>query len=263
MVRILGALLRAVVVVIIITTPSFLLPNITSVTREMSLIVGAIVAAFTFFEYGGTNPGFVDFRFAPPFNRFRIAILAAQVVAISLTCRVAVTGSTGLDSVIGQAVSWSSFPYSPVAFALSKIDPQSTVGMQELLRNVFSVSFVVATALAVGFSFLLWIFRWPAGRATFNIWANLPTFAPADIDKTEQRLKRDGFINVVLAVSLLYLIPFTFPYFTQAIGVGLLNDQHTLVWFSALWAFLPALLFVRGTSIYKIGTILGRAVKSR
>lgn len=261
MVRIIGALIRALVMVIIISAPSFLLPNVTDLTKELLMIVGAIIGAFTFFEYGGSNPGFVDFRFAPPFNRFRVAILATQVVAISLICRASVTGYSEILALADQAVALTTFPNSPVELAVKNLAVGAAANMKDLIAQVLASSFVIAVGLSVAFSALLWIFRWPAGRADFNIWRNLPTFTPAEIGKTEKKLKRDGVINILLSVGLLFGIPYTFPYIIEALGSEAMTDYQTLVWLATLWAFLPALLFVRGASIIKIGRILDQAVK--
>lgn len=263
MVRMIGALIRALVMVLIISAPSYLLPNVPDLTKELLLIIGAIVAAFTFFEYGGSNPGFVDFRFAPPFNRLRIAILAAQVIGLSLICRATVSGQAEIIDLANRAVELAAFANSPVEMAIENLSAGASEPMTILITQVLSSSLVIASVLAVGFSLLLWIFRWPAGRADFNIWRNLPTFTPAEIDKTEKKLKRDGVINIILSVGLLFGIPYSFPYIVDVLGRGGMMDYQTLVWIATLWAFLPALLFVRGASIIKIGRILDKAVKRK
>ncbi|MEO0915277.1 MAG: hypothetical protein AAFY59_20190, partial [Pseudomonadota bacterium] len=69
--RLIGALVRAGLVLIVIASPSLLLPDVSLASQEISLILGGVIAAFTLFEYASTHPGLIDFRFAPPYNRIR------------------------------------------------------------------------------------------------------------------------------------------------------------------------------------------------
>ena len=115
--RLIGAIIRALLVVVVAAIPSLLLPSASQGAVEFALIIGGIIAIFTFFEYGSTTPGFVDFRFAPPYNRFRAFTIASQVIIITLVCR-AVELELG-DAVIvdwaRQAAQLLDFSYSPVS----------------------------------------------------------------------------------------------------------------------------------------------------
>jgi len=260
--RIAGAIIRAVLVVLIVITPAYLLPDIGNTTQELALIIGGIVAAFTLFEYAGKTPGFVDFRFAPPYNRFRVAIIAAQIVALSLICRATVQNIPEIMTLSDLAVEYASFSFSPVAMAVAKTSELSIATSPDLMLRLFSVSFVIAGVLSVGLSMVLWVFGWPSGRADFNLWVNLPTFSPSSVAAAEKRLKRDAMINILIGIGLLYAIPFGFEYVIDVLGAGILEDFHSLVWVVSLWAFLPALLITRGLSISKISRILSRALKN-
>lgn len=259
--RITGAFIRALIVVLIIILPAYLLPETGKTTQELALIIGVIVGAFTMFEYGGKTPGFVDFRFAPPYNRFRIAIIAAQLIGLSLVCRATLQGMPEIQELANMAVGYASFPFSPVEMAVAQtaLLPLST--SPELMLQLFSVSFVIAAGLAIGLSAVLWIFGWPTGRSEFNLWVNLPTFSPSSVAQAEKRMKRDASINIILGIGLLYAIPYGFSYVVEIFGTDLLENYHSLVWMVALWAFLPALLVTRGISITKVSRILGNALK--
>ncbi|MCF6305866.1 MAG: hypothetical protein L3J33_10905 [Rhodobacteraceae bacterium] len=259
--RIIGAFIRALIVVLIIALPAYLLPDVGKTTQELALIIGAIVGAFTMFEYGGKTPGFFDFRFAPPYNRFRIAIIAAQVIGLSLLCRATIQGIPEILELADRAVQYASFPFSPVEMAVAQTASLSLSTSPELILQLFSTSFVIAAGLAIGLSAVLWIFGWPTGRSDFNLWVNLPTFSPSSVSQAEKRMKRDAGINILLGIGLLYAIPYGFSFIVEVFGTDLFENYHSLVWVVSLWAFLPALLVTRGISITKVSRILGNALK--
>jgi len=258
-----GALLRAFILSIIIVAPSFILPDIPNVTRELSMIIAGIIAAFALFEYASKTPGFVDFRFAPPYNRFRVAILAALTIGLSLLGRAEISGNTEILAVADWTIPITDSLNSPVDFALTKLGEISTQGPTETLTRVFSAGFFISASMSFGLTALLWIFKWPFGRKEFNLWANLPTFAPAEVSLTGRRLRRDGWLNIVISAVLFYTIPYLFPLLQSRLGPDLFGDMHSLVWVVTFWAFLPALMFIRGTSLIKISRILSRAITAK
>jgi hypothetical protein len=69
--RLSGAMVRAMLVVILISLPSLLLPNTSNDATQMVVLIAIFGAALTIFEYSSTYPGLVEFREAPPFNRIR------------------------------------------------------------------------------------------------------------------------------------------------------------------------------------------------
>ena len=224
------------------------------------MIIGGIIAAFALFEYASKTPGFVDFRFAPPYNRFRIGILAALAIGVSLVCRASINGDESILALADLTIPISLAKNSPVEFTLVKVAELDTASSMELLTRVFSVAFAISVSLTVLMSLLLWVFKWPFGRSEFNLWANLPTFTPAEVSLTGRRLRRDGWINIILSVLLFYAIPYVFPTVQANLGPDLFGNTHSLVWVVNICAFLPALLFIRGTSVIKISRILAKAI---
>ncbi|MDJ1018121.1 MAG: hypothetical protein QNJ35_16545, partial [Paracoccaceae bacterium] len=67
--RLAGAFLRALCVVLLIATPSLILPGFNADTAQVVALVALFGASLTFFEYASSYPGLVEFRDAPPFNR--------------------------------------------------------------------------------------------------------------------------------------------------------------------------------------------------
>ena len=73
--RAIGALVRAILVIVMIVTPALLLPGTMVEMMPVVTLVALFAAALTFFEYASTYPGLVEFRDAPPFNRIRFGSL--------------------------------------------------------------------------------------------------------------------------------------------------------------------------------------------
>ena len=263
MTRFVGALIRALILAVIIAAPSFILPDIPNVARELTLIIGGIIAAFALFEYASKSPGFVDFRFAPPYNRFRVGILAGLAIGLAILVRAAITGNLEILAFADLTIPYTITPNSPVDFALAKTADFTTGSSTELLTRVFSSAFTISVGLTFVMSLLLWVFKWPFGRTTFNLWANLPTFAPAEVSLTGRRLRRDGWINVIFSIALFYITPFAFPLIQDKLGPDLFGNSHSLVWVATVWAFLPSLMFIRGVSLIKISRILSKAIMAK
>lgn len=263
MIRFLGALIRAFILGVIIAAPSFILPGIPNVARELTMIIATILAAFALFEYASKTPGFVDFRFAPPYNRFRVGILAALAIGLSLVVRASFSGNAEILALADKAIPIAIAPNSPVAFALAKLQTFQTSSDFLLLERVFSSAFLITVSLTFLMSALLWIFKWPFGRTEFNLWANLPTFVPAEVSLTGRRLRRDGWFNIILSIGLFYAIPFIFPLIQNRLGPDLFGDIHSLVWVVSAWAFLPSVMFMRGISLIKISRILSKAIVAK
>lgn len=256
--RLIGAVFRAVVVIIIIALPSFILPGSTLNARELSLIAGGVVGAFTIFEYAAKSPGFVDFRFAPPYNRMRVAIIASELLVIAFYFRDLALGGPMVE--LGQqAAALVEIAGSPVGMTLDKFADTLTPGQLDRLGTAMSLAMLLAIGLSCLFAILLWISRWPVDRAGFNLWVNMPNFEPSEVGKTERRLYRDGILNILFAPLILFSAPYVLPLVSQALGSSLLHQEQSVVWLAALWAFVPASLIIRGAAILKIRAILRQA----
>ena len=261
--RLFGAIFRALWVVVVATIPSLLLPSASQGAVEFALIIGAIIGMFTFFEYGSTTPGFVDFRYAPPYNRFRAFTIAMQVVTITLVCRAVELGLS--DSVLinwaQQAAQMLDFKYSPVSMAIDSILSDSRFSDTTAILLVYSIttSFVIGVGMTFAFALILWVFAWPRDRESFNLWANLPTFQPSNEGSIPKRLRRDAYFNIVLGVALIYALPFIPTYGFDWLTVDIFENGQVMVWAATLWVFIATSLIARASAMLKIARILKRA----
>ena len=261
--RLLGAIFRALLVVVVAAIPSLLLPSASQGAVEFALIIGGIIGIFTFFEYGSTTPGFVDFRFAPPYNRFRAFTIASQVLAITLVSRAVELGLS--EAVIldwaRQAAQMLDFQYSPVAMAIDAILTDSRFSDTTAILLVYSIttSFVVGVGLTLVLSLILWVFPWPKDRENFNLWANLPTFQPKDGSNIPRRLRRDAYFNIILGLALIYASPLLPTLGLDWLTVDLFENNQAMVWAATLWVFIASSLIARAIAMLKIARILSRA----
>lgn len=261
--RLLGAIVRAFWVVAVVMIPSLLLPTASQTSVEFSLIVGAIIGIFTVFEYGSSSPGFVDFRYAPPYNRFRVFTIAFQVVLVTLTCR-----AIELELLDFPVLDWAQrattfldFPYSPVGHAIDIIlvNAQFSDSSAILLVYSASMSFMTGFGLTTIFALLLWVFHWPQDRMNFNLWLNLPMFQAKEGVDVVKRLRRDAFFNIILAAVLIYALPYVPTYGFEWLSSEIFENTQAIVWATTIWIFIPGGLVARALAILKIASIIRRA----
>lgn len=258
-VHLLGGMVRAALVVFVIAAPAFLLPDVAVGTQEIILIVAAIAAAFTIFEYASTHPGLIDFRFAPPYNRMRFVSFVLVVLAVSFVAR----ASAGLDSfssdvldLADAAVAIAMFPGSPAEVAVDALAGEAEPEFRLLIARVASVTFLSTFALLTAFGALLWILRWPVARRDFNLWLNLPTFTPGNVRDVERRLFRDARVNIVAGFALIYLAPLLLSW--AGFDAGMLRNPQVLVWAAAIWGLASGSMVIRGMAMLKIGWLVRR-----
>ncbi len=254
-----GAIVRAILMVILVATPSLLVPGIGQDTTQIVALVAIFAAALTMFEYASAYPGLVEFRDAPPFNRIRFISLFSTVFLLSVVVRGETEPTTmtqfveATGTLIGQAID---FPYSPVRLILLML-PDTVPGEQvAMMRTAAGMSYLISLISLAVFLIVLRVMGWPSRYGAFNVWVNLPTFDPTAGGDVVHRLERDARFNTVLG----FLLPFFTPVVVKAASalfgsVSLSNDQ-TMIWTVAAWAFLPASLFMRGIAMGRIASMI-------
>jgi hypothetical protein len=257
--RVLGALLRATFVVVLITAPSALLPNVSADSAQVVALVAFFGAALTFFEYVSAYPGLVEFRDAPPFNRLRFGSLFVTVILLTLIVRGQTTPTVVTDFVtaIGALIGYVlDFPYSPVRLMLVALPETSTMQDVELMREVAGMSYLISLMALSIFLIVLRIGHWPSKSGSFNVWINLPTFDPTAGGDVVERLKRDARVNAIIGFSLPFVIPAVLHSASSLFGgLSVTNDQ-SMIWAVAAWAFLPSSLFMRGIAMGRVASMI-------
>jgi len=246
---------------LLIATPSLLLPGIGPESRQVVAAVALCGAAITFAEYSTRFPSLVEFRFAPPFNRIRFLALFANVVMLTALCRnlVLPTPVTGVVTDIGVLVSdIIDFPFSPIRLVGLMLPPNANMEQIQLLRAAAGISYLVSLLMIAFFAILMRVLNWPAHNGAFNVWINMPNFDPTVGGDVVAHLIRDSRVNVMLGLAL----PFVSPLFVM-MAMGLFDEYamtgfQTLIWTVAIWAFIPAGLMMRGIALGRIADMLAR-----
>jgi hypothetical protein len=256
--RLPGAIARAILVVIMIATPSLVLDNVSSDATQIVVLVAIFASALTLFEYATTYPGLVEFRDAPPFNRIRFASLFFTVLLLSVVVRGGEPSTSAhfveaVGTLIGKAID---FPYSPVRLIVLMLPQDASANDIVLLRTMAGVSYLISLISLAVFLIVLRVSHWPHSRQGFNVWINIPTFDPTAGGDVVERLERDGRFNVALGFLLPFISPAIMQLASGVFGSVSLANEQTMVWTLAAWAFLPASLFMRGIALQRVATMI-------
>ncbi|MCX7889762.1 MAG: hypothetical protein N2422_08565 [Rhodobacteraceae bacterium] len=254
-----GAFVRAILVMVLIATPSLMLPGVSHDTTQIVALVALFAAALTFFEYASAYPGLVEFRDAPPFNRLRFLSLFATVLILSAIVRGQTDPTTltqfieVLGNKLGEAID---VPYSPVRLVVLMLPPDMSLEHLILVRTAAGISYLLSLLTLVMFVGVMRFIGWPARMGSFNVWVNLPTFDPTTGGDVVERLQRDARFNIALGFLLPFLIPAAVKLASLAFEPVTLESPQTLIWTMAAWAFLPASLFMRGIAMHRIAGMI-------
>lgn len=254
-----GAAVRAVVVMVVIATPSLLIPGTHAETTQIVTLIAIFGALLVYSEYAGTYPGLIEFRDAPPFNRVRIISIFVTLFLLSLVVSGGPTSSTlslvvnAAGFVVGKALE---FPYSPLTMVLDNLGEDATQALRVRVQIMAGIAALVALLTLAIFAILIRMNHWPSRDQAFNVWINLPTFDPTTGGDVVARLTRDSRLNIVFGFVMPFLLPVVFWLGTSHLGVSLLTHPQSLVWAVMLWMFLPVSLFMRGMAMARIADMI-------
>lgn len=257
--RLSGAIIRALLVAVVVSTPSVLLFEISGDTRQMVALAALFAGLLVFAEYNAEYPSLIEFRDAPPFNRLRFIMLFATLFSLAVIerGRTDPTSLTEFVHAIGQLIGISmDFPYSPVRLATLMLESGASAQQIEALRDAAGVAYLTSLVCLSIFVIMLKAGTWPLPGRAFNVWINLPTFDPTAGGDVVERLERDGRINIALGFLLPFVIPFVVSFGFNGLNPNSITSPQTLIWAMALWSFLPASLFMRGIALGRIAEMI-------
>lgn len=257
--RLSGAVLRALLVILMIATPSLMLAGTTMDTAQIVALVCIVSGVFTFVEYNSASPSLIEFRDAPPFNRVRFFGLAATILALTVIAKgeTEPTTLTVLFDMVGGALAEAmDFPYSPVRLVVLMLPTEANGALIDNVRIAAGLSYLVSLLSLAFFVLALRLNNWPNQRGGFNVWTNLPTFDPTAGGDVVDRLERDGQLNLILGFLLPFLIPAFVKLASDMFNPIQLQDPHTLIWTMTAWAFIPASLIMRGIAMLRVAQMI-------
>ena len=257
--RLPGALVRAALVVLLVATPSLVLPDVSTDAAQIVLLVALFAGGLTLFEYASAYPGLVEFRDSPPYNRIRfislflVVLLTSVIYSGSASHSIPARFVAVIGSLVGNAMD---FPYSPVHLVVLMLPDTAPAQEVACLRSAAGLAYLISLFSLAAFLVLLRATHWPSRGPTFNVWINLPTFDPTAGGDVVERLERDARFNVFLGFLLPFVTPSIVKFAAMIFGTLSLSDDQTLIWTLAAWAFLPAGLFMRGVAMQKVATMI-------
>lgn len=254
-----GATTRAVLVALLVATPSLLMSNGDPDNAQVVALIALFAGILTMVEYSAKYPSLVEFRDAPPFNRIRFSALFFTVFVLSIMGR-DLPNPSGLDifmDAVGLMVGHAlDFPYSPIRLMLLSLPETASPATINAVRSAAGFAYFAALFALLVFYYLLKLHRWPSASGAFNVWINLPTFDPTAGGDVVDRLNRDARYNLALGFLLPFLIPAVAKAATSLFGPVMVDAPQALVWMVALWAFLPLSLFMRGIAMGRVATMI-------
>lgn len=258
--QLIGASIRAFLMVLLIVLPSIMLVGTSGDTIQMVILAALVAGIFTFVEYNSISPSLVEFRHAPPFNRLRFCILFLVVFSLSLVAKGKTdpTTITELFSLIGSHIASAlDFPYSPVRLVVLMLPAEASPNLIENVRTAAGFSYAISLLGLLSFIASLWLSNWPNQQGgAFNVWLNLPTFDPTTGGDVLSRLERDSYVNLILGFLLPFLIPAFVKLSSDYLNPVSLDSAHTLIWMMTAWAFLPVSLMMRGVALVRVAQMI-------
>jgi len=251
--------MRALLVALLVATPSLLLDRFTGGATEIVTLIAIIAASLTFLEYNTDFPSFIEFRDAPPINRMRFVSLFITVFFLSVigTHQFDPTNLsamlTNLGGMLGQGID---FPYSPVRLVILMLPADISPATVDSVRMAAGVSYMIAMVTVFMFLFTDRVLGWPTSNGAFNVWINLPLFDPTTGGDVVYRLQRDGRINVILGVLLPFIIPAFVKLMSDLVDPITMEDPKMLIWTMSAWAFLPSSMIMRGVAMLRIAELI-------
>lgn len=263
--RLVGALVRAIMIVVVILTPSLLIPGTGAEGAKMITLVALAFAMVIMFEYGAKFPGLIEFRDAPPFNRIRVISFFLTLFGLSV-----ISGSNQDDSTLTVVISALGFlvgraldfPYSPLRVVLDHLPAGVDGTIAAQIQAMAGLAVLITLISLFLFAALLRLEHWPNRGTAFNVWINLPTFDPTAGGDVVKRLTRDGRVNVIFGICAPFVIPVVAVMAANQLQVPVLGSPQTMVWAVAVWMFLPLSMIMRGQAMLRIARMI-RARRAR
>ncbi len=254
-----NALVRGILVALLVVAPAMLLPNPVGQTPITTALVAFFLGLLIFVEYATTAPSLVEFRDAPPYNRFRFLSLLVIVFSMSGVYR-SQTEDTPITEFLyslGRFVSAVTdsmlSPVRSLMIALPENTPEAT---RDIISAAAGLGMLISIVMLITFVFIFLRYHWPGKSGSFNVWVNMPVFDPTAGGDVVRRLRRGSMVNLLFAI----LVPFSLPTFglsvTGNIGDPSKLTPETLVWCLAIWAYMPVNLLMRAMALSKVASLI-------
>lgn len=233
--------------------------------RQSTFVAAMFCALVTFVEYKARAPSFVEFRDAPPMNRFRCLLLLTCLLGLSILVKQPSQPSelgalvTAIAATVGDSLD---FPYSPIRLTLLVLDHSAARETVVMLRHAAGLALLIGAIFISHFAMVLRLANWPRPQRPFNLWINLPTFDAGTHGDIARRLERDAWANMLLGITLPFLLPLVVSLGYSGLSGETLAKPYNMVWLVTIWAFIPTSLIMRGMALNRIAAMIRNAQRN-
>ncbi len=256
--RFTGAIIRAALVVAVLAMPASILIDVSADTKQMVTLAAILLGIITFAEYNAVYPSLVEFRDAAPYNRLRFTMLASTLAALSVAHPATILPEAvqlPLLAFATQVGSAMDFPFSPSRLVM-QLASEADNETQVCLRNAAGLAYIISLLWLAIFAMAVRIGGWPSSKRPLNIWINLPMFDPMVGRDVVLRLARDGRFNILVGFALPFVLPVLMKLVLGRLEYFESIQLHSLIWVTALWAFVPAAMILRGIALLRIAELI-------
>lgn len=257
--RIPGAIVRALLAMLVLAVPSLMLPRGMGDSDQVVAFLGFFAGVLIFVEYLAVYPGLIEFRDAPPYNRIRYVTLLLTVTILTAICVKTAHPSPfvllaqSVGDVLGRVVD---VPYSPVRLLTLMLPRDAMPDQIAVVRAAAGMAYLISLVMLAIFVLVLKLFGWPSSNGAFNVWVNLPTFDPTVGGDVVLRLERDARMNLSVGFLLPFVLPALMKVAADVVAPVGLTSPESIIWVVTAWAFLPASLFMRGIAMGRIADMI-------
>ena len=257
--RIINAFARALLVAVLVALPSLALPNISSDGAQIAIFTAILAAFFIFAEYASQTPSIIEFRDARPFNRMRY-FMAFLIVLLLTALSFTQVGTASVPDTVAVIAQYfgekMDVAISPVRLMVIAMPDETPLELMFMLRDGAALSYAISLVGVACFFILVRVYDWPARNGAFNVWVNLPLFDPTAGGDVVHRLRRDGYVHIVMGALLPYAMPALAAMTLTWFDATTLLEGQSYVWSVAAWSFIPASMMMRGIAMCRIAELI-------
>ncbi|GHA47394.1 hypothetical protein GCM10008927_10260 [Amylibacter ulvae] len=252
--RFLSALLRAGIAFFLIVFPSSILADPNAGNFGAIVVFALVTGIVVFFEYMAFTPSLIEFRYAPPYNRFRVLVYA--FIAVFIVTSLNANNQMGpifelVDFVAQGANATFAHSWDPATVLANSLRLPDGADRESFIILAHGALFV-AIFSALLFCLVIWLQRWPLSNAGFNLWPNMPSFHAQAGSKTESRMAQIALLSLSLAFAAPYLIPRVGQLVLDWMSFNYNYTHHSAFWIISFWAMFTAMTLMRGIVLLKV-----------
>lgn len=248
-----GALVRALIVAFIVVIPSALVSAGASQAQMFTFTFAILASAVVFVEYVVKVPAVLEFRFASPYNRLRILLIAFLAVVLSQgLVNQFLNGNSGIVPISAKIIEGFMINWPSPTILLTDAFALGQTSLNALVIRLAAFASCMGLFFALIFGAYIWLGAWPLSKRGFNLWPNMPSFTARAGQKASTKIVQIAILSLALAITLPYIIPYFVFFGRDALGINYDDNYLMIYWVLLLWTSIPAMALFRAISLMKL-----------